>query len=154
VPKIVSSSIWPWGPLAQQALTAAGTAAGSDHAIRLLNLIADRYGVTVFPLVIISWIDTMLIRTGILTATITGNAQYLTSPPEIKFSDDTGYCTDNSDDLPAPNAWAIRLILSRATGDVDTYKALMSVPGDSEVWAERVSALLLTCGRTIAHRAR
>jgi hypothetical protein len=154
VPKIVSSSVWPWGPLAQQALTAAGDAAGSDHAVRLLNLIADRHGVTVFPLVMISWIDTMLIRTGILTATITGEVQYLDRAPEIHFGDDTGYCTDNSDDLPAPNAWAIRLILSRATGDVDTYQALMSVPGDSEVWAERVSALLLTCGRTIAHRAR
>lgn len=128
----------PWFPDAIACLDAAireDIPAIQAAAHRLIRT----YGPGIVATAILAWIDTTIQRCGLTYG----------EPVRMKFFDiDSGDTTENSDELPAPHAWAARLINARLAVDKDAYRAILrSVPEGED--AAYVNACLMSCARSI-----
>jgi len=124
-----------WFKLASQVLTEA-VLKNYNLASRAMQELHDTFGPEVVPEVMMAWIDTMLNR--------------VPAPPADKlagfvFQDEARPGKlDTVDGVPAPVAWAGRLIVARHLDDEAQARALIdSIPTDAE-YGRHVSALLST----------
>jgi hypothetical protein len=132
---IATTPLPGWFKLASQVLTEA-VLKNYDLASRAMQELHDTFGPEVVPSVMMAWIDTML------------NRVRVPSPDKLAgflFQDESSPTTINTvDGVPAPVAWAGRLIVARHLDDEAQARALIdSIPTDAD-YGRHVSALLST----------